>query len=186
MLKLFKLLCLSGCLSIGAQLFADNQSNPAEASNALPTTLALPGQPVYQLKTIYCPKPSELVKDNQTTQWSALGGTWQSADRSLVTKVTTFLGAQWQGINLGQPFCVYHGEPAGTFDVVLAYHTFSITPRSGQWKTGQGQHIYKCFSHRVADCMFQVRLQPKQLTIDQQLAQIQPGNHDDETGSEGF
>jgi|GEM_PF-1881052 len=159
-------------------------ANP-QASQALPTTLSVPGGPVYQLKTIACPKPSELVKDSQATRWSALG-LWYGTNHSLATKVTTFLGAQWQGINLGQPFCIYRGTPAGTFDIVLAYHTFAITPRAGRWQGNAHKNLFKCFSHNATDCLFQVRIKPKELTVDQQLNQIKPGSDSDDLSNQGF
>lgn len=152
------------------------------AQNALPKTLSIPGQPVYQLKTLECPKPEALVKDPKTKYWSALG-LWHSSDRSLATKATSFLGAQWQGINLGQPFCVYKAAPAGTFDIILAYHTFAVTPQAGHWQSNANHNLFKCFSRDRNDCLFQVRLKPKALTINQQLDQIKPGqNRSDDEG----
>lgn len=161
------------------------------AANALPTsttqlpkTLSLPGQPVFQLKTIRCPSPKDLVKDTTTNRWSALKK-WHGTTQSLATKADKFLGAQWQGINLGQPFCIYSGVPSGTFNIVLAYHTFSITPRGGRWQDMHHQ-IYKCFSHDRSQCLYQVRLKPKTLTIDQQIDQIKPGGGNDSMNNRGF
>jgi hypothetical protein len=156
---------------------------PNAAQNALPKTLSLPGQPVYQLKTIECPSPEALVKDGKTMHWSALG-LWYSSDRSLATKATAFIGAQWQGINLGQPFCIYKAAPAGTFDVILAYHTFAVTPQAGHWQSNADHNLFKCFSHNRGDCLFQVRLKAKTLTINQQLEQIKPG--ESRSDDEGF
>jgi hypothetical protein len=164
--------------------FSDVNAKQAQ-TQVLPKTLSIPGGPVYKLKAIVCPKPSELVKDSKTTRWSALG-TWKGANRSLATKVTTFLGGQWQGINLGQPFCVYEGAPAGTFQIILAYHTFSITPRAGHWQGNAHQNLFKCFSHNRLDCRFQVRLKPKELTVNQKLDQIKSGSHSDDLSNQGF
>jgi hypothetical protein len=170
-------------LSLAAGIsFADTQTT---STNALPQTLSLPGQPVYQLQTIECPHSSDLVKDPQTNRWSALG-VWNGSDESLVTSVTTFLGAQWQGINLGQPFCIYQGVPQGTFDIILAYHTFAVTPQAGKWQANANQTVFKCFSHDSNDCLFQVRLKPKELSVDQQLDQIKPGQSNDTAGNQGF
>jgi hypothetical protein len=181
MLKQARAIGLTGLSILTCISFADTTT---PSTNSLPTTLSLPGQPVYQLETIQCPKSSDLVKDPQTNHWSALG-LWKGTDESLVTSVTSFLGAQWQGINLGQPFCIYHGQPQGTFDIVLAYHTFAITPQAGLWQSNKNQTIYRCFSHNVDDCFFQVRLAPKELTPDQQLDQIKPGKNS-ASNTEGF
>ena len=182
MLKLIRGIGLIGLSILTCMSLADTTTS---SENSLPTTLSLPGQPVYQLQIIKCPAPGDLIKDPQTNRWSALG-LWKGSDESLITQVTTFLGAQWQGINLGQPFCVYNGEPSGTFDIVLAYHTFAITPRSGGWQANANQTILKCLSHNIDDCIFQVRVAPKELSIDQQLDQIKLGQHDDAFTNQGF
>ena len=139
----------------------------------------------YHLKQVHCPSPSQLVQDPATRRWS-VPGEWKGNTLSMAHTMTTFLGAQWQGVNLGQPFCVYRGMPKDTFSIVLAYHAFALTPVGGLWKGNPHHNLYHCFSHDTTKCPFQTRLKPKASSLANQLASIVPGHHADQLASRGF
>lgn len=113
--------------------------------------------------TVYCPEPSALVKNDKAMTFAAKGG-WKSYERSFVTEVDTFKGAQWQGINVGQVMCVYTGKPAGTFPIYLYFDHLSVTPSKGNWVTQKG-HYSNCGSTSRSECPITVQRTPKQQNI---------------------
>ena len=96
------------------------------------------------------------------------------------------MGAQWQGINLGQPFCVYQGLPAGTFKVALAYHAFSVAPQGGRWTSNTHHNLYRCITRNPMQCPFFTRLKPKTKSVQDLLHDIKQGQHADNLASQGF
>ena len=153
---------------------------------ASPITSAVPEQLAYQLQTLSCPQPAALTKNLQTNRWSALNGNWKGTTTSLASQIKGFVGAEWQGINLGQIFCIYKGVPAQTFAIAITYHTLAVTPQKGRWTGNKHHNLYKCISNQIKECLFQVRMKPKALSLDQQLAQIRPGHHRDDMVTQGF
>src|SRR3990167_807466 len=103
---------------------------------------------VFQAKTVlaYCPKYTVLVKDEKG-YWSAQsqGIVWKSADSSFATNIVGFLGAQWNGANVGHITCIYsseqHYEQSGTpqiqetLPIFLSQEHIVLQPKGNAWKT---------------------------------------------------
>lgn len=122
------------------------------------------------LITLNCPEPSALVKNTTKMTFASKGG-WKSYERSFVTQVDTFKGAQWQGINVGQVMCVYTGKPAGTFPIYLYFDHLTLTPNGGNWVAQKGQYS-NCGSKNRNDCPITVRLPPKQQNMYQEATDL--------------
>ena len=65
-----------------------------------------------------CPAPSQLILDQKTSKWNTKTG-WRSPDSTFTKEVTTFLGAQWQGVQMGQVVCLYQGPEKKEFEIRL-------------------------------------------------------------------
>lgn len=127
--------------------------------------------PVYTAKnpppktyTNYCPNPDQLVANPKKMTWSAKGG-FRSFDQSFAVKLTKFLGAQWEGVNVGQIICLYHGPDPQTFPVQVLFDVLAITPTAGRWVAKKG-HYSNCVSDNPQDCPFWVRIKPKPENIE--------------------
>lgn len=144
---------------------SDSTSASSDTSVSQPTS-----NPDKTTITEYCPAPSALVKNAKTLTFKAKGG-WKSYEKSFITKVTKFTGAQWQGINVGQVLCVYHGEPMGSFPLEVYYSHLSITPSKGNWQTKKG-HYSNCESNNPQDCPIVVRLPPKKQNIYEEASDL--------------
>lgn len=72
--------------------------------------------------------PETYMLSHQNLIWGAPGG-WVSHDRSLTNNIKSFLGAQWQGINLGQIICAYGGIQGQDFPVYLYQTTNILVPQ---------------------------------------------------------
>jgi hypothetical protein len=80
----------------------------------------------YSNRLEKCPEPYMLSRQNLI--WGAPGG-WVSHDRSLTKNIQSFLGAQWQGVKLGQVICVYGGTSDQDFNVNLHQTTDLLVPQ---------------------------------------------------------
>lgn len=120
--------------------------------------------------TRFCPPFGALSLDPVKLTWSTQDG-FKSYDMSFVTKITTFLGAQWNGANVGQITCIYSGEPKKTFPILLVYGTLALEPTEGKWSQNLGG-IRNCKSRKQSDCPFTIRYQGKQPDLIQQLEQL--------------
>jgi len=98
---------------------------------------------------MYCPPPSSLKKNEVTLTWSANRNLFQSYETSFATHINSFSGAQWVGSNLGQITCVYQTQPAGTFPILLIFHTLTIEPDSQSLQKTQQKY---CASNSNAEC----------------------------------
>lgn len=136
-----------------------------------------------QTVTVYCPEPSALVKNKKSLTFKAKDG-WKSYEKSFITKVTEFTGAQWQGINVGQVMCIYHGQPMGSFPLEVYFSHLSITPSKGQWQTKKG-HYSNCVSSNPKDCPIVVRLPPKKQNIYEEASDLK-ANAATPTYQQGF
>ena len=79
-----------------------------------------------------CPPISAISKDPAKLTWSAQDG-FKSYEMSFIDQLTTFLGAQWNGVKVGQVTCVYSGKPKTAFPILLVYGTLAIEPTGGKW-----------------------------------------------------
>ncbi len=107
-------------------------------------------------RVVFCPPINELVKNPETRTWSSPHG-WRSYEMSFVDKITQFSGAQWRGTNVGQIFCVYRGELATSFPILLAYNVLALAPTGGKWSDNLGGY-YNCETPNPSDCPFVIRI----------------------------
>jgi len=126
-------------------------------------------QPVTQ-NVLLCPPIAALKKNPDTQTWYTSGG-WKSFDISFVDKVTQFSGAQWKGANLGQIFCVYRGDLATEFPILLAYNVLAFTPKGGQWSDDLGGYL-NCEAPNREDCPFIVRIKQESADIYKQAEEL--------------
>lgn len=141
-------------------------------------------------KIMACPTPNALKKnpDPNKLNWTADHGQFKSYAKSFVTTIKHFLGAQWQGANVGQITCLYAGESSDHFPIQLVYHTLALEPcqtstsnktdnaddagdtgnNHPAWTKNQGGYC-NCKSDHVTSCQFLVQLEPKQKDLINQL-----------------
>lgn len=119
----------------------------------------------------YCPSPSALKKNPNPTiaNWTAQTrtGFWKSYQQSFATRITHFVGAQWNGVNVGQITCVYHSQQQftengqiaiqPTLPILLVFHTLTYQPTKGKWEYIKKQNVYNCYSRNRHDCPFRIR-----------------------------
>lgn len=99
-----------------------------------------------------CPAPDELTKDPDAMTWQAKGG-WRSFDKSFADSISIFLGAQWQGVEVGNVVCLYQSSDSSTFSVVLQYGSLTYQPIGGKWSKNLGGYE-NCKSKKRKDCYF--------------------------------
>ena len=133
---------------MSASIWADNAVNKdvVEAKGTL--------QPTADVVYKYCPDASAFALDTQQYHWSTGDGNWKSYGLSFAKKLTTFVGAQWDGVNIGQLTCLYSGEPKGTFVVkVVSSHLFyaPAKARNNHWSAPQ-QGFINCKSDNQKQC----------------------------------
>lgn len=141
--------------------------------------------PVPQ-SNFYCPSPSALKKNPNPAiaNWSAQtrAGFWKSYQQSFATRVTHFIGAQWNGVNVGQITCVYNSEQVfsengaaaiqPTLPILLAFHTLTYQPTKGKWQYMKKQRVFNCYSNNRRDCPFQVRVKKQTGNIYQEAESL--------------
>lgn len=111
------------------------------------------------LQKSYCPVVGSLTK-NSEGGWAAPGG-WKTNTASMVNVLSSFIGAQWIGIGVGQVICVYAKEGRGAFPVALKLGILVPAPEIGIWGVDKGGYR-DCASTNVQDCPFfyQVPVKP--------------------------
>ena len=111
---------------------------------------------------ITCPKASELHKDPKTQFWGANGG-WKSFEISFTSHIGKFLGAQWQGMNVGNVTCVYRGNESMSFPITLRFNHLAYAPKptKGKWGENRGGYV-NCKATEQKECSF--KPQPKKKT----------------------
>jgi hypothetical protein len=121
-----------------------NPSNPANT-----TDQASQAKPADD-HTLYCPKQSELYKEDMF--WHG-PNTWRDYSASFVKNINNFAGAQWVGVNVGKIICLYKGVEASDFPVALERDNLMKKPDGENWKTDpSGYQI--CKSDNIMDCPF--------------------------------
>lgn len=128
---------------------------------------------------IACPKISDLHKNTIKMIWFANGG-WKSFSPSFSAQIGEFLGAQWQGVNLGNISCIYRGTDQMAFPIILQYNNLVYAPSGGKWTKNLGGYT-NCKSTILKDCIFKPKPQPKPGNIYQQASQLK-GSHQPEMG----
>ena len=120
------------------------------------TILAMPSsttQPILPPGYLLCPPLSALHKNAKTLVWSTAHSDWRSFSTSFADHLSEFLGAQWQGVNVGSVACLYRSPDKITFPVVLQFNRLVYEPKGGQWGKNLGGYV-NCFSHHRHDCIF--------------------------------
>ncbi len=126
-----------------------------------------------------CPAATALKRDPSNLKWYA-GKTYantdfKSYDTSFATKISGFLGAQWQGVKVGNIQCVYKPVTANTFPVVIDFGVLTAEPSASAW--GNNKNGYRnCLSENPQDCYFvPLRKSPQQNPY-QQLEELKKGS----------
>lgn len=103
------------------------------------------------IDVIYCPKAYTLEKHDLT--WSADAGKvhWQATDDSLSEEAASFVGAQWDGIEVGAISCVYQDAEAESFPVVLKNDRVFTKPNHANWKA-EADGTYTCHNEDPEEC----------------------------------
>jgi len=127
-------------------------------------------------KAFNCPPLSALTQDPQTHSWSAEGG-WKTYTSSFALNVQQFLGAQWQGNQVGTLFCLYQSSDKMTFPIKLQYNHLVEVPNGAHW--GKDLGGYKnCVAPNPSDCPFVAIGNAKQSETD--LNSLHTAPHPDE------
>ena len=96
---------------------------------------AAPLEDHHSIEYRFCP-PVSVFKWNATEKyWFAPNG-WRSYGVTFTKSLESFLGAQWDGVNVGQVTCLYQGKPKGTFLVKLVSNGLYHAPQmnvNNQW-----------------------------------------------------
>ena len=100
----------------------------------------------------YCPPPSQLYLDKN--KWKTKFG-WKSYEVSFTKKISRFVGAQWQGVNIGRITCLYQSVNANDFPVQLSTDSLVYVPSKPLWrKLPSGVHNCVSVNNSVCDCPF--------------------------------
>lgn len=119
-----------------------------------------------------CPSINQLQKDPVKRVWFALNG-WLSFSPSFSNKIEKFLGAQWQGVNLGTIACLYQGNEKLSFPIILQFNRLVTLPSGGQWTKDLGGYA-NCRSNQQIDCIFKPEQKPKAGSLSKQLDELKP------------
>lgn len=152
MKHLITLLIAAGVLATASPLVADTPPETATYVN--------------------CPEVSALQRNPDTMIWTAKGG-WKSFDQSFSDTLDHFLGAQWQGQNVGAVTCLYQPTDHSTFPIVVYYYRLAYEPtiKQGHWNKKKGGYV-NCQSHDVKDCSFIPMPKSKQQDTNKALESI--------------
>ncbi len=134
--------------------------------------------------TRYCPPVNKLYKNTQN-QWGSQDGNFRDFEISLANQLDQFVGAQWQGANLGYVTCVYRPHDPNVFFVTLLFNQLTYEPNTDKtaWTKDQKGSWFNCHSTHPSDCPFLIRPQPKQGNIYDEAARLkEESNPDADTG----
>lgn len=127
--------------------------------------------------TLTCPAPSQLKKDPKTQVWffgkTLKNADFKSYDLSFAKQITSFVGAQWQGENVGTITCIYQPADKYTFTVIVSFGHLVKEPTQGLWGSNQGGYR-NCVAAAgkpltLADCAFMPMVKNAPVDIYQQL-----------------
>lgn len=121
-----------GCIS----LLAMSCSAPAWAGITLGSSASstISGQQ-KKPPILYCPPIKYLTKGADSIWRSKAEGGWKSYSQSFADKISRFVGAQWQGIGIGNIVCTYQTSSGGTFPVQITYSVLVKNPVLTKEKT---------------------------------------------------
>lgn len=173
-----KQLILTSCL-LALSMSTDcawAQTTTTDGTNAKQPESTTSSDKTHKPKNIvFCPPISTLRKNPIKMNWTAPGG-WKSYDISFIEKVSKFLGAQWNGVNIGQITCVYSAAKKHVFPIKLIFHTLALEPSDGKWTKNLGGYR-DCFSIKQKNCAFKVRTKPKPKDIYKEAESLKSNNN---------
>ena len=123
-----------------------------------------------------CPALKDLKLNKKTLLWSADGG-WKSYTQSFGTKIQSFRGAQWNGVQLGQIICVYSANGEFTFPIKLFYNKQVVSPDTASWVRAK-TNVYNCLDS-IDKGVFSPLLSPKDADPLEQAKQLKYENNND-------
>ncbi|OGT65967.1 MAG: hypothetical protein A3J38_10335 [Gammaproteobacteria bacterium RIFCSPHIGHO2_12_FULL_45_9] len=130
-------------------------------------------------RQMVCPAPSALMLNPDDHTWFVKGG-WQSFSTSLESRIDRFLGAQWQGSQVGTIFCLYQPADSLSFPVKLQYNRLVNEPSGQAWRKNQGGYR-NCVSGNPNACPF-VALGAAQTKPNADVLEIKKTNSTTEIG----
>lgn len=150
------LLAQNGVNTTVAPVTPATTSPPAVASpnTTAPVVVNQPDGTQVTIQTLFCPSPNQLIKNGLF--WGTATGGWKSYSESFDTAISSFIGAQWVGVNVGKMICIYKGNLSMSFPITIQNDTLSQTPAGGLWGVDQGGYL-NCHSNNLADCPFVVK-----------------------------
>lgn len=125
-------------------------------------------------KAATCPSTENIQKDQKTMTWRTSNG-WRSYDKSFSKRITHFLGAQWQGVNVGNVVCLYQSDDDMTFPITLHFNALVEEPTDGAWSKNLGGYK-NCKSDKQESCYFIPHTTKQQGGIEQQAKAIKAGS----------
>ncbi len=113
--------------------------------------------PNTTLERDYCPLVTKLTKNPDDQTWGADGG-WKSNAPSFITELTTFVGAQWVGVSVGEIICLYARAGRAEFPVAIQRGTLVPVPKvGGLWSEDKGGYR-ECISTDIQNCPFFIEI----------------------------
>lgn len=155
-----------GLLSSLFFVFCTINAQEPETSAPLKTAQSKSSEPII----LTCPDLPELSLDPASKRWQVpnwqADGQWTSPDPSFAVQIKQFLGARWQGVEIGQIICIYQGSGAysdNVFPISLYYNTYVYQPnlkdpRAQNWQENSSNGTFNCYAKEVRNCPFQVRV----------------------------
>lgn len=108
---------------------------------------------------VHCPSIAKIYHSQQN-HWGTSDAAFRSLDTSFSHHLKTFLGAQWQGINVGYVLCIYKPVEPDLFKVTLLYGPLTLQPTDKNWQKNK-EGNYNCIATNVNDCPFVPKPQEK-------------------------
>ena len=113
---------------------------------------------------IYCPKAYNLTKTDLIWSGNAEAIQWKATEASLSEDAVSFIGAQWDGIQVGSISCVYQGSEDLSFPIVLKNEHIFRMPKHTNWQA-ETDGMYTCHSDDTQDCPLYPNIE-KQAKVD--------------------
>jgi hypothetical protein len=123
--------------------------------------------------TRYCPAIKNIYK-SASNHWGTKDGTFRNFQTSLANKLDKFIGAQWQGANLGYVTCVYTPDNPNLFYVTLLYNELTLQPSTTNtsWTLDKKGGWFNCNAEKASDCPFTIRPEQKKGNIYQEAEHL--------------
>lgn len=127
---------------------------------------------------LFCPEPQMLV--NKNSYWE-VNDAWRSDTQSLGTKITSFIGTQWFGVNVGKIVCLYKEDVKLGFPVALItiHPVIILDPEGAHWTVAK-EGYKQCASGDVKDCPFYQKKQEDMSNIYEQIKYQGPSDNEKE------